>query len=141
VIRPEIPGSHFGLTIASYDQPHPTSMQRNVHSTRSRRESPPPLPRPAPARRGDGLRLRRSLARSGNARSAPATSRSSRLPIRRQLEDTGRVVRSNSTLAQALARGDRFDLVVQKATELGVTRIIPVDQQSTAETTDNRGPE
>jgi 16S rRNA (uracil1498-N3)-methyltransferase len=30
------------------------------------------------------------------------------------------------TLLQALARGEKMDLVVQKATELGVTRIVPV---------------
>ncbi len=30
------------------------------------------------------------------------------------------------TLAQALIKGEKFDLVVQKATELGVARIIPV---------------
>src|SRR5206468_9029159 len=30
------------------------------------------------------------------------------------------------TLAQALIKGDKFDWVVQKATELGVTRIIPL---------------
>lgn len=30
------------------------------------------------------------------------------------------------TLAQCLARGDKMDLVVQKATELGVTRIVPL---------------
>ncbi|HLG14865.1 MAG TPA: 16S rRNA (uracil(1498)-N(3))-methyltransferase [Blastocatellia bacterium] len=30
------------------------------------------------------------------------------------------------TLAQALAKGDKFDLVVQKATELGVSRIVPL---------------
>jgi 16S rRNA (uracil1498-N3)-methyltransferase len=30
------------------------------------------------------------------------------------------------TLAQALIKGDRFDWVIQKATELGVTRIVPL---------------
>lgn len=32
----------------------------------------------------------------------------------------------NLTLAQALAKADRFDLIVQKATELGVSRIFPL---------------
>jgi 16S rRNA (uracil1498-N3)-methyltransferase len=32
----------------------------------------------------------------------------------------------NLTLATALLKGEKFDLVIQKATELGVTRIIPV---------------
>src|SRR5690349_11963171 len=30
------------------------------------------------------------------------------------------------TLGQALAKGDKFDLIVQKATELGVTAIVPL---------------
>jgi len=30
------------------------------------------------------------------------------------------------TLAQALAKGDKFDFIVQKATELGVSRIVPI---------------
>ena len=30
------------------------------------------------------------------------------------------------TLLQGIARGERMDLIVQKATELGVTRIVPV---------------
>ena len=30
------------------------------------------------------------------------------------------------TLVQGVARGERMDLIVQKATELGVTRIVPV---------------
>ncbi len=33
------------------------------------------------------------------------------------------------TLAQALTRGEKFDLIVQKATELGVRRIIPLRTQ------------
>jgi 16S rRNA (uracil1498-N3)-methyltransferase len=32
----------------------------------------------------------------------------------------------NLTLAQSLIKGDKFDWVVQKATELGVTRIVPL---------------
>ena len=32
----------------------------------------------------------------------------------------------NVTLVQGVARGERMDLIVQKATELGVTRIVPV---------------
>ena len=49
----------------------------------------------------------------------------SQLTIRRQLDEP---VESplRLTLAQALVEGDKFDLVVQKATELGVTRIIPL---------------
>lgn len=33
------------------------------------------------------------------------------------------------TLAQALARGEKMDLIVQKATELGVTRIVPLQTE------------
>jgi len=33
------------------------------------------------------------------------------------------------TLAQALARGDKMDWIVQKATELGVHRIVPLDSE------------
>ena len=33
------------------------------------------------------------------------------------------------TLAVALLKGEKFDLVIQKATELGVTRIIPLDSE------------
>lgn len=38
----------------------------------------------------------------------------------------GRPAGPEITLVQALARGEKLDLVVQKATELGVSRIIPV---------------
>ncbi|MDF3982340.1 16S rRNA (uracil(1498)-N(3))-methyltransferase [Luteibacter sp. PPL201] len=42
----------------------------------------------------------------------------------------GRVVRNESplslTLAQGVARGEKMDLIVQKATELGITRIVPL---------------
>ena len=51
--------------------------------------------------------------------------RESGLAILRQLDNR---VESplNLTLAQALIKGDKFDWVVQKATELGVTRIVPL---------------
>lgn len=47
------------------------------------------------------------------------------LNLLRRLDD---VVESplRLTLAQALIKGDKFDLVIQKATELGVTRIVPL---------------
>jgi 16S rRNA (uracil1498-N3)-methyltransferase len=35
------------------------------------------------------------------------------------------------TLAQALAKGEKFDLIIQKATELGATRIIPLVTEHT----------
>jgi 16S rRNA (uracil1498-N3)-methyltransferase len=51
--------------------------------------------------------------------------KASRLNIEQRRED---VVESSLslTLAQSLLKGDKFDLVVQKATELGVTQIIPL---------------
>ncbi len=47
------------------------------------------------------------------------------LNLLRRLDD---VVESplRLTLAQALTRGDKFDWVIQKTTELGVTRIVPI---------------
>ncbi len=47
------------------------------------------------------------------------------LKVIRQLDD---LIESpfDLTLAQALIKGDKFDWVVQKATELGVTRIVPI---------------
>ena len=46
-----------------------------------------------------------------------------RVESRRVVSAAGRPV---LTLIQALAKGEKLDLVVQKATELGVTRILPV---------------
>lgn len=44
--------------------------------------------------------------------------------------DTGEVIANESplqlTLAQGVARGDKMDFILQKATELGVTRIVPL---------------
>ncbi len=56
---------------------------------------------------------------------AEIKSNSARLRIIRVLEDE---VESPArlTLAQAVARGEKFDLIVQKATELGVSRIVPL---------------
>src|SRR5262249_8749937 len=47
------------------------------------------------------------------------------LNLRRKLDD---VVESplRMTLAQALIKGDKFDWLIQKTTELGVTRIVPL---------------
>src|SRR5690606_2905926 len=46
-----------------------------------------------------------------------------------------RVVGSESplriTLVQGIARGEKMDLILQKATELGVARIVPVDAERT----------
>ncbi|MEP7338548.1 MAG: 16S rRNA (uracil(1498)-N(3))-methyltransferase [Acidobacteriota bacterium] len=56
---------------------------------------------------------------------ASVGKRETGLTILRQL--TGEVESPlRLTLAQALIKGDKFDWVVQKATELGVTRIVPL---------------
>ena len=56
---------------------------------------------------------------------AQADKRQVTLDLQHALTD---VVESplNLTLAQALVKGDKFDLILQKATELGVTRIVPL---------------
>jgi 16S rRNA (uracil1498-N3)-methyltransferase len=46
----------------------------------------------------------------------------------------------NLTLAIALLKGEKFDLVIQKATELGVKRIVPVDtERADVRLRDNEG--
>ncbi len=45
--------------------------------------------------------------------------------------DPGRESPLHLTLAQGVSRGERMDWVVQKATELGVSRIVPVLTGST----------
>jgi 16S rRNA (uracil1498-N3)-methyltransferase len=42
------------------------------------------------------------------------------------------------TLAQGLARGDKLDLVVQKATELGVSRVVPLAMERSVVKLDER---
>jgi len=56
---------------------------------------------------------------------ARVAKREVELNLLRRLDD---VVESpmRLTLAQALIKGDKFDWVIQKATELGVTRIVPL---------------
>src|SRR5579883_3107174 len=49
-----------------------------------------------------------------------------RLAVRGRVEPTKPESPLKLTLAVALLKGEKFDLVVQKATELGATRIAPV---------------
>lgn len=49
-----------------------------------------------------------------------------RLQVIREVEPARPESQLQLTLALALLKGEKFDLVVQKATELGVTRIVPV---------------
>jgi 16S rRNA (uracil1498-N3)-methyltransferase len=51
---------------------------------------------------------------------------SARLEVREAVEPASPESPLSLTLAVALLKGEKFDLVVQKATELGVTRILPV---------------
>ena len=51
---------------------------------------------------------------------------SARLRIIEEVTDASSESPLNLTLAVALLKGEKFDLVVQKATELGVTSLIPV---------------
>ena len=52
--------------------------------------------------------------------------------------DVERESKLNLTLAQGISRGERMDWVMQKATELGVTRIIPVITERTMVKLDER---
>lgn len=51
---------------------------------------------------------------------------SSRVDVIEEVAPAGSESPLKLTLAVALLKGEKFDLVVQKATELGVTRIVPV---------------
>jgi 16S rRNA (uracil1498-N3)-methyltransferase len=52
--------------------------------------------------------------------------------------DVERESRLDLTLAQGISRGERMDWVMQKATELGVTRIVPVITERTVVKLDER---
>ena len=66
---------------------------------------------------GEGREWECEIARAGK--------REAELNLLRQLDDC---VESplRLTLAQALVKGDKFDWIVRKTTELGVTRIVPI---------------
>jgi 16S rRNA (uracil1498-N3)-methyltransferase len=53
--------------------------------------------------------------------------KAARLEVREQVSAARPESHLNLTLALALLKGEKFDLVVQKATELGVARIMPVE--------------
>lgn len=57
---------------------------------------------------------------------AELTSRSATLNVLEQIQPTSPESPLHFTLAVALLKGEKFDLVVQKATELGVTRLTPL---------------
>jgi 16S rRNA (uracil1498-N3)-methyltransferase len=55
-----------------------------------------------------------------------ASGKTGSLTVAEPTEPASRESPLHLTLAVALLKGEKFDLVVQKATELGVTRIVPV---------------
>lgn len=57
---------------------------------------------------------------------AELTSRSATLNVLEQIQPTSPESSLHFILAVALLKGEKFDLVVQKATELGVTRLTPL---------------
>jgi 16S rRNA (uracil1498-N3)-methyltransferase len=79
-------------------------------------------------RPGDSVFVFDGLGVERECEVAEVGSKGSRLRIIKILEDA---VESPSrlTLAQAVARGEKFDLIVQKATELGVSRIVPLSTE------------
>jgi 16S rRNA (uracil1498-N3)-methyltransferase len=56
----------------------------------------------------------------------------------REHRDVERESALDITLAQGISRGERMDLVMQKATELGVTRIVPMITERTVVKLDER---
>ena len=74
---------------------------------------------------GDEINVFDGHGREYACRVQTATGSSARLEIIEEVP--GRVESSlRLTLAQALAKGEKFDLIVQKATELGITRVVPL---------------
>ena len=67
---------------------------------------------------GEGKEFRASVVQ---ARREPAT-----LELRNEIEPARPESPLQITLAVALLKGEKFDLVVQKATELGVTKVVPL---------------
>jgi len=67
---------------------------------------------------GEGLEYRCVIA--------DLTSRSATLDVVEQVQPASSESPLHLTLAVALLKGEKFDLVVQKATELGVTRVSPL---------------
>lgn len=69
---------------------------------------------------GDGSEFECSIIETGKNKH-PAV-----LEVLRDASDASRESALDFTLAVALLKGEKFDLVIQKATELGVTRIVPL---------------
>lgn len=70
---------------------------------------------------GEGREFACVVAEAGGRKVA------ARLEVRERVEPSSAESPLGLTLAVALLKGEKFDLVVQKATELGATRVVPVE--------------
>jgi 16S rRNA (uracil1498-N3)-methyltransferase len=75
---------------------------------------------------GDEVYVFNGAGREFHCRIEEGRRDTSQLQIISEVEPARPESQLQLTLALALLKGDKFDLVVQKATELGVTRIVPV---------------
>lgn len=75
---------------------------------------------------GDGVRVFDGAGNEYNAIVVKAMRDSAVLEVGEKTEPVSGESPIQLTLALALLKGDKFDLVVQKATELGVTELVPV---------------
>lgn len=81
--------------------------------------------------RGHPLVLFNGDGREYRAEISQITKRSVTARVLADGEAVARESPLNLTLVQGVARGDKMDLILQKATELGVTRIVPVITERT----------
>jgi 16S rRNA (uracil1498-N3)-methyltransferase len=77
-------------------------------------------------REGAAVRVFDGLGREFECSVAAIGKRSAELSVMREVEPSAPESPLGLTLAAAVLKGDRFDLVVQKAVELGVARLVPV---------------
>jgi len=81
-------------------------------------------------REGDACVLFNGDGHDYDARVASASKRGGEVEVLdRRMVDNESPLRI--TLVQGIARGEKMDLILQKATELGVARIVPVDAERT----------
>lgn len=75
---------------------------------------------------GDGVSIFDGEGKEFRARVAQARREFAELELDEEIEPARPESSLQITLAVALLKGEKFDLVVQKATELGVTKIVPL---------------
>ena len=75
---------------------------------------------------GDEVSVFDGAGKEFRARVAQARRESAELDVDEEIEPARPESPLQITLAVALLKGEKFDLVVQKATELGVTKIVPL---------------